>query len=278
MTRVAVIVPCFNDGETIVATLSSLEDQEPHELVVVDDGSRDPRTRDVLSDLEAAGVQVVRRENGGLSAARMTGLAATSAPYVFPLDADDLLGPRALDQLADALDADPAAMAAWGDVELFGSVELRLSMPKSLDPWLFTFVNEVPGTSLLRRTALEATGGWRLEEGYEDWDLWLSFAERGFRGVYVPLTMLRYRQHAGRMNAEAIARHDVKHARLRDLHPSLFADRNRLRRESQEPWYVKALWPLIEGLPFVSLWNRHRLCRIVRDPRRQLASRRPRDR
>jgi glycosyltransferase involved in cell wall biosynthesis len=276
MIRVAVIVPCFDDGATLEETLASLDEQEEHELVVVDDGSRDPGTLEVLRDVEASGVRVVRRENGGLSAARMTGLAATSARYVFPLDADDLLGPRALDRLADVLDADPTAMAAWGDVELFGSVELRLRMPRSLDPWLFTFVNEVPGTCLLRRSALEAAGGWRLTGGYEDWDLWLSFAERGFRGVYVPDAVLRYRQHAGRMNADTIERHGAKHARLRELHPTLFADRGRLRRESHEPWHVKTLWPAIEALPGVSLWNRHRLCRIVRDPRRQLASRRRR--
>jgi glycosyltransferase involved in cell wall biosynthesis len=274
MTRVAVIVPCFDDGLTLPETLASLKGQEPHELVVVDDGSTDPTTLRVLEELDRTGTAVVRRENGGLSAARMSGLAATTAPYVFPLDADDLLGDGALARLADALDADDDAMAAWGDVELFGSVELELRMPRSLDPWLFTYVNEVPGTSLLRRTALEAVGGWRLAGGYEDWDLWLSFAERGYRGVYVPGRMIRYRQHGSRMNADAIMQHGVKHARLRELHPMLFSDRRHLRRASPESRHVKLLWPLIESLPFLSLWNRHRLCRLVRDPRRQLASRR----
>src|SRR5436190_12269548 len=109
MLRVAVVVPCFNDGATLRETLGSLRDQEAHELVVVDDGSDDPATLETLRALEDEGVRIVRRENGGLSAARMTGVEATAAPYVFPLDADDALAPGALAALADALEAVPQA-------------------------------------------------------------------------------------------------------------------------------------------------------------------------
>ena len=272
--RVAVVVPCFNDGATLPETLASLAGEEPHELVVVDDGSDDAGTLETLAGLERDGVRVVRRTNGGLSAARMTGVGETAAPYVMPLDADDVLGPGALTALTDALDANPRAGAAWGDVELFGAVELRLRMPATLDPWLFGFVNEVPGTSLLRRTALLEAGGWRLRGGYEDWDLWLSLAEAGWQGVHVPTLMLRYRQRPGRMNEDSITRHGEIYAHLRELHPRLFADRARYRRASPEPLHVKALWTLIDAAPGLSVWTRHRLCRLVRNPRQQLASRR----
>src|SRR5207248_2059881 len=116
MPRIAVVVPCFDDGETLVEAVASLEGQEAHELVVVDDGSSEPRTLDVLAELERGGVRVVHRPNGGLSAARMSGVESTTAPYVLPLDADDALAPGSLATLADALDADPGAVMAWGDV------------------------------------------------------------------------------------------------------------------------------------------------------------------
>src|SRR5919201_4693258 len=161
MPRVAVIVPCFNDGATLRETLASFEGQEPHELVVVDDGSNEPETLRVLAELESSGVRVVHRENGGLSAARMTGVDATDAPYVFPLDADDALAPGALAALADALDAEPEAALAWGDVEIHGELEARVEVASSLDPWLLTYLNEIPGTSLVRRAALLDAGGWR---------------------------------------------------------------------------------------------------------------------
>ncbi|HKU58996.1 MAG TPA: glycosyltransferase family A protein [Gaiellaceae bacterium] len=274
MTRVAVVIPCFDDGATLPAALASLEDQEDHELLIVDDGSTDAGTIAYLAQLERAGTRVVHQENEGLSAARMAGVAATSSPYVFPLDADDELVPGAIAELADVLDATPSLAAAWGDVELFGARNLVYRLPGRLDPWLLTYLNEIPGTCLYRRSALEAVGGWRLRGGYEDWDLWLSFAERGFEGVRVAEVVLRYRQHSGRMNAHSIAEHAQKHAHLRELHPSLFGDRARLRSRSPEPRRVKALFPVLEAVPGLSLWRRHSLCRLVRDPRTQFAARR----
>src|SRR2546428_8822508 len=156
MPRVAVVMPCFDDGPTLDQALSSLEDQEPHELVVVDDGSTEPATLGVLDRLRDEGVAVVRQENAGLSAARMRGVCETSAPYVMPLDADDELEPGALAALADALDADPRAAVAWGDVEVFGELKLRLRSGRALDPWRITYLNDVPGTSMVRRSALVA--------------------------------------------------------------------------------------------------------------------------
>jgi glycosyltransferase involved in cell wall biosynthesis len=61
--RVAVVVPCFNDGATLRETITSIDEPEPIELVVVDDGSTDPDTLAVLTELAAAGTRVVHQEN-----------------------------------------------------------------------------------------------------------------------------------------------------------------------------------------------------------------------
>ena len=148
MHRVAVVVPCFNDGDTLPATLESLRGEEPHELAVVDDGSDDPATVETLAGLAAEGVNVVRRDNGGLSAARTTGVEATTAPLVFPLDADDEVVPGALAALADALDATTTAALAWGDILVWGELEAKLAVARSLDPWLLTYLNDVPVASM----------------------------------------------------------------------------------------------------------------------------------
>src|SRR5712691_7353690 len=97
--RVAVVIACFDDGATLREAVDSARAQEPVELVVVDDGSTDAGTLDVMRGLEAEGVLVVHQPNAGLPAARMAGVHATSAPYVSPLDADDELVPGALGAL-----------------------------------------------------------------------------------------------------------------------------------------------------------------------------------
>src|SRR5258708_664717 len=89
---VAVVIPCFNDGATVIEAVRSAQSQERvDELVVVDDGSTDAHTLAVFRSLEAEDVRIVRRPNGGLGAARMTGVDATTGDYVFCLDADDRL-------------------------------------------------------------------------------------------------------------------------------------------------------------------------------------------
>jgi glycosyltransferase involved in cell wall biosynthesis len=273
--RVAVLIACYDDGATLEEAIDSLRDQEPHELVVVDDGSTDPATLAVLDRLRGRGVRVVRQENAGLSAARMTGVHETEAPYVLPLDADDKLAPGSLSRLAGALDADPGAALAWGDVETFGDVTTRVQGAPALDPWHITYVSEIPVCSLIRRTALLEAGGWQIA-GYEDWDLWMALAERDRRGVHVPGVTLLHRRHGRRMNADCLDNHGEKLVELRARHPRLFADRRANWRHSRLPWRVRALSPLVAALPLVSAFDKHRLYRLVSRPGEVLPGRRER--
>jgi glycosyltransferase involved in cell wall biosynthesis len=275
MLRVAVVVPCFNDGDTLPAALASLQREEPHELVVVDDGSDDPVTLATLERLAEQGTRVVRRANGGLSAARMTGVDATRAPYVFPLDADDAIAPGTLAVLADALDATPDAALAWGNIEVWGELRAELAVARSLDPWLLTYLNDVPVASLLRRAALVEAGGWSMGSGYEDWDLWLALAERGYSGVHVPQPTLRYRRRVGRMLDDCTPQHGALYAKLRARHPTLFAERRVNRRRSTAPLRAKLAFPLVEALP-LDPFTRHRLYIFVNRPRQILSFRRMR--
>jgi glycosyltransferase involved in cell wall biosynthesis len=267
--RTAVVIPCFNDGAFVGDAVGSLAGEEPHELVVVDDGSTDAATIARLRELEDAGVRIVRQANSGLAAARMAGVAATSAPYVYPLDSDDVLAPGALARLADALDANPDAAVAYGDVEMFGAASNFFDNSRTqLDPWLITYMSNIPGTSMVRRAALLEAGGWQLNEGgYEDWDLWMAMAERGFRGVYAPGMMFRYRiSPDGRMWSDAMSKHERLQARVRERHPQLFAARGANRRRSSARPREKLLFPLIDAVPGLGLATRQRLIDLVHDP------------
>jgi len=270
--RVAVVIPCFNDGATLRDTLASIEEPEEVELEVVNDGSDDRETLNVLAELEAAGTRVLHQENRGLAAARMAGVAATSAPYVSALDSDDLEAPGALTALADALDADPGLSLVWGDVRNFGDNTVLRRLGRSLDPWLITYVNELPADAMMRREALAATPGWELKGGYEDWDLWLSFAERGFRGAHVPVLTGYYRVRSSRMLGETQQRHGEQFGLLRSRHPQLFADRAENRRRSAAPLRCKLLLPLVDLLP-LGEYTKQRLFRAVNRPGAALRAR-----
>jgi thioredoxin reductase len=226
----------------------SVRIQEAVELVVVDDGSDDPATLETLDALRAE-VLVIRQENRGLAAARMTGVHATSAPYVFALDADDRLLAGALTDLADALDRDPAAAAAWGDTRFFGDVNRVVGTARTIDPWRITFVNELPAAALFRRDVLNATGGWKLAEACEDWELWMDLAERNLYGVHVGRPTTAYRVHGSRLWRRSAERHDAIVAELRGRHPELFARRRQHRSASRSSLFAKVGLPIVEELP-----------------------------
>jgi glycosyltransferase involved in cell wall biosynthesis len=240
-----VIVPCFDDGATLEETLDSVRAQdEPHELVVVDDGSTDADTLALFERLEADGVRVLHQENRGLAGARMAGVAATEAPFVLALDADDRLAPGAL---------------VWGDYRTFGDADYVQGTAPELDPWQLTFQNDLPVVVLLRREALLDAGGWSLRGGYEDWDLWLSLAEHGLRGRRLPLVAFHYRLHGTRMLREVATRHGEVYDELRARHAALFDSRRALWRRSSAPLPLRVGLALIELLP------------LARNRKRQLA-------
>ena len=181
----------------------------------------------------------------------MAGLRATGAEYALPLDADDRLPPGALRLLRDALEANPAAVAAWGSARHFGSLDFVQHSLPSLDPWHLSYQNHLPLSALYRRDAVLAAGGWQLDGGYEDWDLWMSLAEAGHEGVGVPAITCEYRVAPGRRLSRSSSRHAERCARLRERHPRLYAERRRHRRASPAPDRAQARAAGHRGAPAV---------------------------
>lgn len=99
----SIIVPTYNVENYLDTCLQSLQaqDYDDYEVICVNDGSTD-HSREILTAWEARMPQmrVIDRENGGLSAARNTGLAAATGDYVLFVDSDDWVAPHMLRTLA----------------------------------------------------------------------------------------------------------------------------------------------------------------------------------
>jgi glycosyltransferase involved in cell wall biosynthesis len=247
VTRVAVVIPCHDDGRLAEDALESIEESEPIEVVVVDDGSTEPDTLERLDTLANGGVRVLRRTNGGLGAARCTGLEATTAPLVYPLDADDLLEPGALGAMADVLERNPAAGFTWGDYTVFGSYTGRYRSPERFLPWTLTYVNPYPVSSMFRRDVLERAGGWH-GWAYEDWDLWLRLIGLGVTGVPAGRVVYRRRLHGdSRLLAQARRRHQELYAEIMRRNAGVLARRRELRSLEQPAAWKRLAYPIVFG-------------------------------
>lgn len=89
-TKVSVVVPVYNRGHGIEATVKRLLSQSfaPHEIIVVDDGSTDD-TPEVLKRFGTQ-ITVLRKENGGPASARNCGIRAASGEFIAFTDSDAL--------------------------------------------------------------------------------------------------------------------------------------------------------------------------------------------
>src|SRR5207302_8457262 len=130
------------------------------------------------------GLTVLRTERRGASAARNHGIAASDVEYVLCLDADDVLLPGFLEKTAALLDATPDAGIATTHVEFFGDRQGVWETPE-YDPSLLLSENCIASASLFRMRSWRDAGGYADLEACQDWDLWLSMVERGWRWARV---------------------------------------------------------------------------------------------
>jgi len=114
---VSVIVPVFNAERHLAACLSSLLAQTlvPIEIIAVDDGSTDSSPA-LLAAVSAEGrIRVLTMAgNGGVSAARNSGLEAACAPYVAFVDADDTVDSTMYERLHRAAERGGADIVYCG--------------------------------------------------------------------------------------------------------------------------------------------------------------------
>jgi glycosyltransferase involved in cell wall biosynthesis len=225
---VSVIVTCYNLGRFLGEALDSVFAQtlQDFEIVVVNDGSTDPMTLRALDALDARRTRVMTSPNRGLPAAKNLGLAHTTGEYVCALDADDRLLPTLLDKSAAVLSRDPdvAFVSHW--LRTFGDEVVEWTPSDCGFPALLD-VNTVNGAALVRRSAIEAVGGFdeTFREGCEDWDLWIALVERGFRGVILPEVLFEYRRRNDSMTRamQREGRHPELYGRLVQKHAAAFA-------------------------------------------------------
>jgi glycosyltransferase involved in cell wall biosynthesis len=230
MTRplVSVIVTCYNLGRFLDDAINSVLAQtlQDFEVVVVNDGSTEPETLRALDALDPSRTRVVTSPNRGLPAAKNLGLAHTTGEYVCALDADDRLVSTMFEKSAAVLAREPevAFVSHW--LRTFGDEVVEWTPSDCGFPALLD-VNTVNGAALVRRSAIEAVGGFdeTFRDGCEDWDLWIALVERGCRGVILPEVLFEYRKRKDSMTRamQRDERHPDLYARLVQKHAAAFA-------------------------------------------------------
>ncbi|MGE0636654.1 MAG: glycosyltransferase family 2 protein [Bacteroidia bacterium] len=198
MPKVSVIVPCFNSGhfldETIDSALSSTFTD--FEIIIVNDGSTDDFTNNLLANYNRPKTKVIHTENCGLVGARNNALKHATGEYILPLDADDLIGPDYMKEAVEYLDSHPNAGIVYCIAKRFGEEDRIWEYPEFTIERMLQH-NLIFNSAFCRRKDIETVGGYSEMQAYhwEDWDMWLSIIELG-RDVYkIPKLLHYYRVH-----------------------------------------------------------------------------------
>ena len=196
--ELAVVITSHNQGDLLLEAVASVQRHGAAtglELLIVDDGSTDRRTREVLAGLQQEGIRVLRQTNQGLPAARNAGLQATAAPTLLFLDDDNRLLAPYLTTGLEMLRRQPTLDAVYGNRQDFGLIN-RLHRVGPVTAAALWEMNRIDNCALLRRSLLERCGGYDTGlAAFEDWDLWLTALgqPQGLRWGYVDLPCFEYR-------------------------------------------------------------------------------------
>jgi GT2 family glycosyltransferase/glycosyltransferase involved in cell wall biosynthesis len=203
---VTVIVPLYNYAVFITEALESVRAQtlDALDLIVIDDASTDDSlavARDWAERNQSRFNRILvlrNRANAGLAHTRNAGFDAAETPFVLPLDADNRLLPDCCARtLAAAREA--GAAFAYPAIRYFGGMDHVIGTAPFV-PMKLAGGNYIDAMALVAKPAWAAVGGYaHIEHGWEDYDFWCRFAERGLLGVRVPEVLAEYRVHQASM-------------------------------------------------------------------------------
>lgn len=222
------LLPVRDAAATLEACLDSLAVQTlaDHEVIAVDDGSRDG-SGDILRARSRADprLRVRRTPPRGLVSALRLALLEARAPLVARLDADDVARSERLFLQAERLERDRTVDVLGGRVALVAAPGERAGQGmRAYVEWQNALIDheailrdrfvESPlvHPSVAMRTAALRRLGWRDFDGPEDYDLWLRAFDAGLRFAKLAETVLEWRD-----SPERLTRTDPRYAAARFL-------------------------------------------------------------
>jgi glycosyltransferase involved in cell wall biosynthesis len=189
---ITIVVPVYNTAvdyldECIQSVL--LQTVKPHEVLIIDDGSRLASTRHHLASFGALpGFRLVRNDrNLNLGPTMNRALALCSTPFALKFDSDDIARPQMVEKHAAFLADNPDIDVLGCQLQTFGTTNFVTAHPARVTKhyamshnW---FINN--GGSILNVESVLTAGGYRRTRwAAEDYELWTRMLLLGFTRFY----------------------------------------------------------------------------------------------
>lgn len=226
LPRISIVVPSFNQGMFIDATLQSIIHQQyPNlELIVVDGGSTD-NTLDVIKQYEDHLAWWVSEPDTGQTSAINKGFMRSSGDVMAWINSDDIIAPGALHKIAEYFIYNPKVHAVYGNRIIINEAGLEIGrwvLPPHSSRVL-KWVDFVPQETLYwRREAWDLVGA-RLDETFcfaMDWDFILRLSANYMEIHHLSIFLGFFRVHKNQKTSDKISsvgREEMQMLRQREL-------------------------------------------------------------
>lgn len=196
MPRVSIVIPCFNAGGLLVEAVESAlaQTHADTELVIVDDGSTDAETVQLLRDAQWPRTRIIWQANAGPAVARNVAIAEATGEYILPLDADDRIAPTYVEKALAAMEMQPEVGIVYCRAMKFGAEDGPWGLPVYTLREL-VIDNVIFVTSLFRKEDWARVGGFneKLRYGVEDYEFWIKIVNLGRQVVQLNEYLFFYR-------------------------------------------------------------------------------------
>jgi len=210
-SKVSIIVTSYNQALFLEQAIDSLLSQtyENLEIIVVDDGSTEQNTIDLLRKIsQLPRIRVIRQMNLGVASARNNGYLASTGEYVQFLDGDDFLCNEKIEKQVRQLEANSGFDVALSDYYLTDANKTRkwqdstpkfssfkLDMPDFLFKWDRGCLSIPIHCALFNRKIIPALPFVDGMFSHEDWIFWVSISANAPRFVILEEPLVYYRIH-----------------------------------------------------------------------------------
>ncbi|MBU0762476.1 MAG: glycosyltransferase family 2 protein [Candidatus Altiarchaeota archaeon] len=194
--KVSVVIPCFNDGRYLREAIDSVEKckKDMYEIIIVNDGSTERLTKEVLKGLRDDGYNIIDTKNIGPCHARNIGISNSSGEYILPVDADNLIKPEYMVEGVKRLDANPLVGVVYGDCIHFDDKGKKTVSVGEFERDKMALGNYIDTCAVFRKKLWKECGGYDESlYAWEDWELWINAYCRGWLFEYIPQVMFYYR-------------------------------------------------------------------------------------
>lgn len=186
---VSIIIPCFNHGAFVTECVDSVLNQtyQNIEIIIVNDGSTDEDTINVLCKIQQPLIQIIHQENTGPGIARNNAIKIAKGKYFVPLDCDDLIEKNTINDCVKILEEKNRVGVVYGNCRYYGN-EKKMLKQEPINLIRILNYNTVALCSVIRTEAFLSTGGFDEflnRKGLEDWDLWLMMLEKNWVFEYI---------------------------------------------------------------------------------------------